>query len=299
MIRSIALAACLAGLAACAPDGPPDRLQGYGEVRYVYVAAEDGGRLAAVLPREGDAVDAGDPLFRLEPERLALSARAARAEAEAAARRAEAGGVWDEAVAQARAQARLAQADFDRAQTLFDRGIAAQARLDSARAALDAAQAALARAEAEREAAGDQTRSLDTAAALAERRVSDLAVVAPVAGVVDRIYRRPGEVVAAGEPLAALITPEGMRVRFFAPQALLARLPPGAAISFACDGCASGLTGRISFVATEPEFTPPVIYSREERDKLVFLIEATPDDPAAIRPGLPVEIILPNGTDPE
>ena len=92
--------------------------------------------------------------------------------------------------------------------------------------------------------------------------------------------------------MLALLPPGAMKVRFFAPQAMLPRLQPGARVTIGCDGCERRLGARVSFVASEPQFTPPVIYSLDERDRLVFLVEAVPDDPGPIRPGMPVDVRL-------
>lgn len=110
------------------------------------------------------------------------------------------------------------------------------------------------------------------------------------AGTVERVYHRAGEVVAAGQPILALLPPENMKVRFFAPQDQLARLPIGARVDVSCDGCAEPAHARVSFVAREPQFTPPVIYSLDQREKLVFLVEARFDGPTPIRPGMPVDV---------
>lgn len=282
-------------LAACAPTTSPEpppagTLQGYGEARFTHLAALDGGRIAEVLVEEGQTVAAGAVVFRLEPERLALAAEGATAEAAAASARAARAGALDAAVAEAAARLDVARSTWERSRLLFDKGIVARARLDADTATLKAAEASLARARAERDAATTQSAAPSANAALAARRVADLAVTAPVAGRIERVYRRPGEVVAPGEPLAALLGPGAMRVRFFAPQDRLSALAPGTRVALACDGCAAGLTGSVSFVANEPQFTPPVVYSREERAKLVYLVEAIPDAEGAILPGQPVEV---------
>ena len=88
----------------------------------------------------------------------------------------------------------------------------------------------------------------------------------------------------------ALLADDRVRLRFFVPQAEVSFYRPGARIDFACDGCKSGLTARINFVSARAEFTPPVIYSRDARDRLVFLVEALPDNPADLQPGLPVDV---------
>jgi len=285
----------LVALAACAaPASAPGSLQGYGEAHLVYVASEDGGRIASVAAREGDHVHAGQTLFTLDPARAALAADAAAAAATAAQSRADGAGGLAMAVRRAQAEAEVARLTLARTQALFDRGLAAQARLDADRAQSRAADAALAQARAERTSAGRDSRGAVASALLARRKVRDAAVPAPADGIVQTIFRRPGEVIAAGAPLASMIAPDGMRVRFFAPEKTLASLQPGRKVALACDGCKKGLTGRVSYVASEPQFTPPVIYSLEERAKLVFLVEAIPDDPDAIRPGLPVDVrILP------
>lgn len=288
--RSICALTASAVLSSCAPTPQDATLQGYGEAKLTYVAAEDGGRISSALIREGARVRAGEVLFELDPDRQAFAAAAARAQADAALARTQNAGALAQAVRRAEADADIAARTLARTRALAAEGIVSPARLDADRARAQAADAALAQARAERAAAQRDTRGAAASAALAAHRVADARVRAPSDGVIQTIYRRPGEVVAPGAPLASMITPDGLRVRFFAPQALLMRLAPGAPVRFACDGCKPGLTGRVTYVASEPQFTPPIIYSREQREKLVFLIEATPDDPEAIRPGLPVDV---------
>jgi HlyD family secretion protein len=81
-----------------------------------------------------------------------------------------------------------------------------------------------------------------------------------------------------------------MKVRFFAPEALIARLPVGADVLVSCDGCGEPISATVTFVAHEPHFTPPVIYSLDQREKLVFLVEARFSGATPIRPGLPVDV---------
>jgi HlyD family secretion protein len=265
------------GLFACAPAPKSQTLTGYGEAIYVHAAALEAGRISALRVEEGAAIAAGAALFTIDAVRGELSADAARLSAAAA--QARAGAALSDAIARAQAQAELAK------QT--------QARLDTDTASLNAATAALAQARAEQRAARIDAGAAGATARLADRRVKDYAVTAPISGTVERIWRRPGEIVAAGEPVLAILAPENMRVRFFAPQADLARLAPGAEIALACDGCKAGLTAKITHTAREPQYTPPVIYTAESRGRLVYLIEAKPSEPGAIRPGQPVDISLP------
>jgi len=100
--------------------------------------------------------------------------------------------------------------------------------------------------------------------------------------------------VAAGSPVVTLIEPSAVKLRFFVPEARLAQVTPGTRVQAACDGCPAPIAATVRYVAREAEFTPPVIYSRGSREKLVFLAEAWPStaDAARLRPGLPVDVTL-------
>lgn len=280
--------AALLALAGCAkPES--DVLAGYGEAQYVYLGPMDGGRVATLNVKEGDVVAEGAVLAELDRARVNAAAQGAGSNVAAQAGSARA---LEEAVRRAEADAALSRANLARSRQLFEKGFVAKARLDIDVASSRAADAAVSQARAERAAGAQRTGSASADARIARERVSDAAIRAPAAGRVERIFRRPGEIVGAGEPVLALLPPGNMKVRFFAPEPRLAEFKLGARVAISCDGCAADLTGRVSFVATEPQFTPPVIYSLEERDKLVFLVEAIPDQPDAIRPGLPVDVRL-------
>ena len=115
----------------------------------------------------------------------------------------------------------------------------------------------------------------------------------PGDATVEQIYYRPGETVPAGRPVVALLPPSNLKFRFFAPQGVLPEIKIGETVGVSCDGCEKGLIAKVSFIARSAEFTPPVIYSLEERAKLVFLIEARPEQPEKFRVGQPVTITLP------
>jgi HlyD family secretion protein len=117
-------------------------------------------------------------------------------------------------------------------------------------------------------------------------------VFSPVSGTVQEVYYRPGEVVPASRPVVSLLPPGNIKVRFFVPEPVLASIDYGDTVRVACDNCPSDITARVSFIARQSEFTPPVIYSLDERSKLVFLIEALPDKPGALRVGQPVDVRL-------
>jgi HlyD family secretion protein len=174
-------------------------------------------------------------------------------------------------VAQNQALVENAQLALERARALVKTSAGTQKALDDAEAALRTAQARLNSA---------QTR-------LARRKI-----VSPVTGSVQQIYFRPGEMVPAGRPVLALLPPGNIKVRFFVPEAMLPHIAYGDRVRIGCDGCPADLTARVSFIAKQAEYTPPVIYSLEERAKLVFLIEALPDKPDNLRVGQPVDVRL-------
>jgi HlyD family secretion protein len=164
-----------------------------------------------------------------------------------------------------------AQAAYDRAVTLLKTSAGTQKALEDAEAALRTAQARL---------NSSQTR-------LARRKV-----FSPVEGTIEQIYFRGGEMVSAGRPVLALLPPGNLKVRFFVSEAMLPQIRIDEVANVHCDGCPSGLTAKVSFIARNSEFTPPVIYSLEERSKLVFLIEARPEQPERLRVGQPVSVTL-------
>ena len=173
-------------------------------------------------------------------------------------------------VAMQEAAVKNAKQAYDRAQALLSRQAGTQRTLEEAEAALRTAQARLNSA---------QTR-------LVRRQV-----FSPVAGSVQQIYYRAGELVPAGKPIVALLPPGNLKVRFFVNEATLPSLSFGDALTVRCDGCDPGIVARISFISRTSEFTPPVIYSVEERSKLVFMVEARPERPEQLRVGQPVSVV--------
>jgi HlyD family secretion protein len=172
---------------------------------------------------------------------------------------------------QAEASVTNARQAFERAKVLLKTAAGTQKAFEDAEAALRTADARL---------NSSQTR-------LARRKVSS-----PASGTVQQVYFRQGEMVPASRPVIALLPPENIKLRFFVPEAVLPKIAVGDAIAVTCDGCAADLTARVSFIAQTAEFTPPVIYSLEERSKLVFLVEARPEKPSALRVGQPVSVNL-------
>jgi HlyD family secretion protein len=307
---TLVLAVALAGCGGASPPGYP----GYVEADYVRVAAPLSGSLARLAVAKGDQVASGAPLFALESEQE----RAARAEAEARMRKAEATLADLEKArrppeiaavraqqAQAQAAARQSEADLVRAQKLVADKFLPPQKLDEALAARDRDRARVAELGAQVSMANLPARSDEIGAARAEAkgaadalaqaqwRLDQKTQTAPVAALVNDTLYRPGEWVAAGAPVVSLLPPANVKIRFYVPETALATLRPGARLTVRCDGCTASIPATIAFIAPQAEYTPPVIYSRENRAKLVFLVEARPDAPdPALHPGLPVEVAL-------
>jgi len=179
------------------------------------------------------------------------------------------------AVAENEAAVVNARQAFERARELLKRNVGSQKAFDDAEAALRSAEA-----------------RLNSARTRLERR----RVASPVSGTIQEVYFRVGEQVPAGRPVVSVLPPGNVKVRFFVPQALLPTVRIGDRVAVRCDGCASDLVARISFISAQAEFTPPVIYSEEERARLVFRVEAIPERPDELRTGQPVSVALTGAT---
>lgn len=176
-----------------------------------------------------------------------------------------------------------------------------QADLKQSEAALNNARQAFLRAEKLLKTSSGSQMIFDNSEALlreaearlnaSETRLKRRKVASTVKGTAQRVYYRPGEMVAAGRPVISILPPENVKVRFYVAQTLLPRVSQGQMITLQCDGCAPQ-QARITFISNSAEFTPPVIYSLEERAKLVFLVEARPEHPDILRVGQPVSVVL-------
>jgi HlyD family secretion protein len=279
-------------LAACAKSDPRT-LAGYVEADLLYISPQDQGLVAEIAVVEGATVGNGAVLFRIDPARMALQVEQAEAAANAAAARVGPGGPLEEAAAEAEAGLNNARRTHERSRALVKQGVVTVQRADNDRAAYETAAARFERAKAEWHAAQRDAAAAQAQAGLWRKRLDDLTVTAPEAGTVERIYRRAGELAGPGDPVLALLPPDNRKIKFFAPEAALASLQPGGEIGVTCDRCPESLKARISYVSAEPQFTPPVIFSLEERAKLVFLVEARPIGGPSLTPGLPVTVRLP------
>jgi HlyD family secretion protein len=305
---------CAAALVAGCESQPSGVVSGYAEGEYVYVAAPEGGWVTQLLVAKGAQVKTGDALFALDADtqlaqRDQAGAQLKQAQAQLAdaqkGRRTEEIAALEAGVGQAQATLALAEADMKRTEDLATRGFAAQSALDQKRAQRDVAAAQLRQARSNLElgrkgARQDEIKgaqaAVDAARAALERAeyaLSQRRISTKVTGRVEDTLRRAGEYVPPGGAVIALLPPQNIKVRFFVPEASRAKLAVGKSVGVACSGCAKGLTARITFISSDAEFTPPVIYSIESREKLVWMVEALPDGAAPLSPGQPLDVTLP------
>ena len=309
-VAAVIVALALGGWWWLSREPAPVPLGGYIEGDRLYLAAPTSGALARLDVREGDRIEAGAATFQIDPAVLAAQTESADAAVEAAearaadlrqGQRAAELAVIDAELRAAEAEAREADAEFNRIEPLVRRGIYAPARLDQARAGRDSARAAAAavrqrrqvaelgaRQEAQR-AAEAETVQARAWASEAGARLGQLAPVAPAAGRIEDVFYDPGEWVPANQPVLALLPDGRVRIVFFVPETEMAHYRAGRTVRFSCDGCAPG-QAEIVWVSARPEFTPPVLYSRNNRDRLVYRVEARPTNPAQLNPGLPVDV---------
>ena len=299
-MRRMAVIALTMLLAACAPE-ENTRWLGYVEGEAVLVAPPQPGWITTLNVQRGQQVKIGEPLFTLDAVRE--SAARDNAQAQIAAAR-EQGAQAMAQLAQAKAEQEQIEADIDRTskelarpQDLVRIGASPRRDLETAQAAYDSAvarrsqsqalqgQALAARRQADAQ-AKQATASLDTAAF----NLSQRAVTSLVSGRVENVFFREGEFAGNSAPVVSILPPNNVFVRFFVPQAEVANLMLGTEVHIGCDGCPPDLMATISFIASEVEFTPPVIYSVGNRERLVFKAEARAPMGLPLRPGLPVEV---------
>jgi HlyD family secretion protein len=293
------------------PAGQANYL-GYVEGETVMIAAPQAGRIVSRPATKGGAIRKGEMVFSLDT----ASATADVAHYEAAIQTAQAQlddlltGKREPELDQLRAQRLEAEAGLDlaekdliRASRLSISGTASKTSLDQAQASVaqykariaqfSAAESAgkLAARDYEIEAARSKIKEATATAEQARTRLADLSPRSPLEAAVENTFYDVGEWVAAGQPVVSLLSPNAVTLRYFVPEQALAKASTGTIIHFTCDGCGGVKSAKITRVETNPEYTPPIIYSQEARAKLVFLVEAKPEAvDSLLRPGLPIEV---------
>jgi HlyD family secretion protein len=302
-------------LAAC--DVQTNGFTGYVEGEYVYVSPTSGGNLAVLSIARGENIKKDQPLFSLETTVLkADMAMAASALDQAKAQladlekgmRPEEIDVIESQIDQAKSEMWNTQRQYERIAILVKKNDATKAQLDGRKSDYDKAAARVAELEAQLKTAKLSARVDAISASKAaveiasqkyvqsQQRLRDAAPVSAMDAKVEDTFYRPDEFVPEGSPVVSLLPAENIKIRFFVPQAQLASVQVGQKITVHCDGCAQSAEATVAFIASQAEYTPPVIYSTESRQKLVFMVEARPDEPiaaaAALHPGMPVDVVL-------
>jgi len=313
-LSTLALPALLLSFAGCAHQST-NTYQGYVEGKFVYVASPQAGRLDLLSVARGDSVSINHPLFALDHEPEASAEAQARAflhadQARLADLRTGKRPPEKDVIA---AQLAAAQVEHQKAVDLlksyesqYAAGGVPLTELINARAAVaadaaivhqyqgDLVVAALPGRDQQLNAQANQVAADKAALAQATWKLQQKGIASPRNGLVfDTLYRE-GEWVAAGNPVVQLLPPENIELRFFVPEPVVGALKLGQTITVHCDGCAAAVPASITFISNQVEYTPPVIYSNQNRAKLAFMVIAKPppDQAAALHPGQPLEVVL-------
>lgn len=292
--------------------------QGYVEGEYLYVSSPLAGDLEQLAVSRGMQVKKGDLLFALERQ----FEQAAVQEAEHMLQEAEnrltdlTKGLRPSEIeeikaglAQSRAAYELSQTEYERNSKLFEQKVVPKEQLDRIRTELEKNRAMVEKLSARLKTAKlgarqDVIEAARSSVEAAQNRVSQArwkleqkSRAAPVDALVYDTYYVEGEFVAAARPVVSLLAPGNIRIRFFVPEPVLSKLSPGQPVFVRLDGKEKTFRAEINYISPEAEYTPPVIYSRETRSKLVFRVEAefSPADAASLNPGQPADVFLEAG----
>ncbi len=314
-MASLVLAAVVAlALAGCSRKSTT-AYQGYVEGKFVYVASPQSGRLDHLPVARGETISVSHPLFALDSEPEAAAERQAQqmlrvSEATLAdlrtGKRAPEIDVTQAELQQALADKKQADEILKSYETQYRAGgipltdlINAQAAAESSAAKVHQLQSQLAvdalpARDEQIKAQSEQVAADRAGLEQATWKLQQKEIVSPRQGLVfDTLYRE-GEWVAAGNPVVELLPPENVEVRFFVPETVVGKLEVGQNIGVHCDGCAANIPAKITFISPQSEYTPPVIYSNDNRSKLVFMVIAKPavERATALHPGQPLEVTL-------
>ena len=258
-------------LAACGQK-TDDAWLGYGEGDYAFVSAPQAGWVTGLAVERGDIVHQGDLLFSLD----STGQKASRDQAEDSLNQAKA------SLVQEQANLKYMQTELARQNRLMQARAGTQQALDQAENNAKQSSARIAQLQSQ---IGQMEASLSGAA----YNLSQRQIVALTNGPVEDIYFRPGEYVPTSTPVISILPPANIYVRFFVPETQLAKVQLGEKVRITCDGC-KPMEATVTFIASQEEYTPPVIFSVGNREKLVFKVEARAHGGLPIHPGQPVDV---------
>ncbi|WP_133130698.1 HlyD family secretion protein [Legionella yabuuchiae] len=310
LLRYLVMVVALLLLLSC-NSSPETIYQGYVEGEAIYLASEFPGELTELLVRRGQSVKKGEQLFRLAGNPQALEIKTQKAELEQAKkiyqdllnprREPEIESIKAQ-IEQVDAELELAAMRVSRYQTLYQRNATNKDNLDEAlarqeqlthrkaelRSNLQLAQ--LGSREEQINAQQAKIEAMEAKLELAVWQLSKKIVFAPKDGVILDTYYQEGEFVGAQQPVLALLAPEDIRIEFFVPVQQLPSIHLNQTLYFTCEGCKQEFKAEISYISPEAEFIPPLVYSRENSDKLVFRVKAAIANSTRFKPGQPIRI---------
>ena len=311
-MRRLSILTLITALSAC--DSSDHTYQGYVEGENIYLATPYSGVLVKALVQRGEPVKKGALLFKLDPNPQILEVHQAEAALVQAKqvyndlikprRQPEIDAIAAQ-VGQADAQMKLAALRVKRNQTLYLKHVMDKDSLDASLERYQELTYLKAQYEANLALAklGSRSNRLKAQKAQilffyakkneAKWQVAQKSIYAPADGIIFDTYYKLGEFVDKQRPVAALLTPENIRIEFFVPASTLPQLNLGQNISFDCDGCSQHNVAKIQYISPEAEYLPPLVYSRQNMDKLVFRIKATMPHPEQFKPGQPVVVTVP------
>ncbi len=303
----------LASLFSACITAPPFAV-GYVEGEFALIAPVEVAQVSAVLARRGDRVVAGEILAELERRDTEIALARSRAELAWAqsqladleqGKRPEEVAMAAASLRSARAQLQEAERELTRNNGLFERAVISQAQLDGTLTNRDIAGAKVAELEASLAVARLPARPDQIAAAKAsvaqqqaalentQWRIKNRTLVSPATGIVFDIIRHTGEIAGPQQPVLSILPDGATKLRLYVPETSLQAVSVGTILNVSCDGCGTGMRARVNYISDHPEFTPPVIYSLQSRQKLVVLIEAEPlADASALKPGQIVDVLI-------
>ncbi|MDD5759291.1 MAG: HlyD family efflux transporter periplasmic adaptor subunit [Desulfobulbaceae bacterium] len=294
---------------------PSDSFQGYAEGEYIHLSSSLGGSLEKLFVRRGQQVKEGDTLAVLErglelaavseAEQVLIQAENRLADLSKGQRPSELSAIAAQ-LDRARIALGQSQREFDRRQKLYSEKNISLETLDQARSLKERSSAEVAEIEAKLSTAklggrDDQITAMQAEVAAAQEhlvqaswRLDQKTILASKSGFINDTFYEEGEFVPATYPIASLLPPENIKIRFFVPELIVGNLAIGQSIAVSFDGESKPFSATISYISSQAEFTPPVIYSRNTRAKLVFMVEARPrpEEATKFHPGQPVDVRL-------
>ncbi|WP_115174514.1 HlyD family secretion protein [Legionella feeleii] len=288
--------------------------QGYVEGENVYLASPNSGRLMRLYVHRGDQVKKGQLLFSLDADPQILVVKQNEADLLEAQkllndlmqpRRSPEIAAIQAQIEQTDAQLKLAEIRVQRTQQLYAKQAIDKDSVDEAVALYKEQKQLKAQYESNLQLAklgsrdeqikAQQAQVISLTAKLAEAKwqLEQKTVYAPNDGFIFDTYYREGEFVGSEQSVLSLLPPENVRIEFFVPVQTLTRLRRGQEITFLCDGCMKTSEATINYISPEAQFIPPLVYSRDNSDKLVFRIKAKLKHPSEFKPGQPVSVFLP------